>query len=652
MTISRSSIGGITALLVCCSLLFVHLLFWALPSFFDTWNAQIIDRYFRLRNTLQQFRPSYDGTIVHVDISDRSLQTLGNYYLTRVQYGIAVKNLKAMNVASQVWDFIFIGPKESAEDSFFLKAVREAGNVYFGHAFRLASPHDQLSSRETTTNMKMLQAKAWNVHIHGSIESIPEVSDVQLNFEQLTTTAKGTGFLNIRPDPDGVVRRVPLFLRHGTEVYPSIALLAICDYLGVTDRNIHVSPGEVVELNNARRPDQQSHNIVIPVDEQCTMVVNFLGPWEAMHHYDFADIITASDDEDEMEMLSEELSGSIALVAQVTTGSSDIAPTPTDDGYPLVGIHANVMNTILNEEFLHEIRGMYMFLIELILLWLLVFIATRFSAIALSLSILVLIVLYVCSTILLFLYADILLNVLRPTMMLGLAFFFVLAYRYLHEEKEKEVLRRSFESYFPPSVVKKIVANPEIITAPGVKKELTILFSDIKGFTTHTAHMRPDQIQEAMNEYFEAMIEIVFMHGGTVDKLMGDGLMVFFGDPEPQPDHALRCVRAAIDMQLKVMLMRERWVEEGKFPIQLRIGINTGVVVVGNMGSTRRLSYTALGADVNLAQRLEANAPVDGILISEATYRLVKDHVATKALGEIKVKGYDVPVKVYEVLLD
>ena len=147
-------------------------------------------------------------------------------------------------------------------------------------------------------------------------------------------------------------------------------------------------------------------------------------------------------------------------------------------------------------------------------------------------------------------------------------------------------------------------------------------------------------------------MDIVFKYGGTVDKLIGDGLMVFFGDPEPQEDHALRCVNAAIEMQKKVSEMKSRWETEGKMPIQIRVGINTAIVVVGNMGSARRLSYTALGSGVNLAQRLETNAPVGGIMISQRTYELVKDHVAARSLGEIPVKGLDKPVAVYEIVLD
>ena len=226
-----------------------------------------------------------------------------------------------------------------------------------------------------------------------------------------------------------------------------------------------------------------------------------------------------------------------------------------------------------------------------------------------------------------FLKARLVFDVMGPLLMVAMAAILVTAYRFLVGAKEKEVLRRTFEAYFPPLVVKKIMANPAFLTLGGQKKELTILFSDIKDFTTHSAALTPAQIQQFLNEYFEAMVEIVFQHEGTVDKYIGDGLMVFFGDPEPQPDHALRCVRAAIEMQQRTAELREKWLQSGGFPLRIRIGINTGEVVVGNMGSARRLAYTVLGSAVNLAQRLESNAPVGGILISERTCELVQaDH--------------------------
>jgi len=161
--------------------------------------------------------------------------------------------------------------------------------------------------------------------------------------------------------------------------------------------------------------------------------------------------------------------------------------------------------------------------------------------------------------------------------------------------------------------------------------------------------MPPDRIQILLNEYFEAMTEIVFKYSGTLDKFIGDGLMVFFGDPEPQPDHAMRCVQAAIEMQRKAREIRETWEKRGDMPLQIRIGINTGTVVAGNMGSRRRLSYTVLGSAVNLAQRLESNSPINGIFISQRTYELVKGRVPTRPLGKIQVKGLDEGIDAYEI---
>ena len=226
------------------------------------------------------------------------------------------------------------------------------------------------------------------------------------------------------------------------------------------------------------------------------------------------------------------------------------------------------------------------------------------------------------------------------------------AYRFIVEERDKNFLRRTFEAYFPPKIVKRIMVNPQMIASAGERKELTVMFSDLVGFTKRSSTMSADHIQSLLNEYFEAMVDIVFDYEGTVDKFMGDGLMVFFGDPEPQPDHAVRCVRMAIDMQKKIRDLSIKWEEKGELPLQARIGINTGVVVVGNMGSVRRLSYTVLGAEVNLAQRLEASAPLGGIMISQRTNELLEGQIPTRPVGKVQMKGLDQPVEAYEVPID
>nr|MBP8976227.1 hypothetical protein [Bacteroidota bacterium] len=314
-------------------------------------------------------------------------------------------------------------------------------------------------------------------------------------------------------------------------------------------------------------------------------------------------------------------------------------------------VHANVIHTILTENFLHEVPPLLMAFIELILLTCIAFFALKLSSKNLWISALLLLVGYLVTVILFFLYGNTIFNIIRPIIIVAVSVFGVIAYRFINEEREKEALRHSMESYLPPVLVKRMMLRPESMFEVQ-KREITILFSDIKSFTTYSAPMSPDQIQQFLGEYFNAMVDIVFKYEGTVDKYIGDGLMVFFGAPEPQQDHAVRCVKAAIEMQKKCRELKEKWTNEGLFPLRIRIGINTGVVVVGNFGTPKKLSYTALGSDVNLANRLESNAPVEGIMISRRTYELVKDVIPTQPHEPIMVKGLDTPVEVYTVPVD
>jgi adenylate cyclase len=639
------------------SFLTIHLLFWLLPNVFEPWNAQTIDKFFAFRSKFDALRPAYDSSIVHVDISDRTFDALANSYLNRFQYAQVVRNLAEMQTAAQIWDFIFPARTNLQEDSAFVVATANARNAYFGLAFNLAQVKPSRPRSHVSRADQYLDVTKWNVQIDGDTRDLYYAYDPIITFSALSAASRGLGYLNISFDRDGVYRRVPLLFRYHESFYPSFAFRAVCDYLGVTPDRVILKPGSSLTLKDARRPGGEPRDIVIPIDHSANMLVNYVGPLVrddkvlSMLHFNFADILRASDDRTELDMWGDVLGGKIAVVSEVRTGASDVGPIPTDNQFPLSGVHSNSINTILTGNFLREAGGVEMVLVELAVMIVLVTLALRLSSRNFSLGSFGLIVVYFLAAGLVFLYANLILNVLRPILQVGLAAFTVIAYRYVNEQKEKEVLRRTFEAYFPPAVVRKIMLNPSLVTAAGQKKELTILFSDIKSFTTHSSTLTPDEIQKLLNEYFDSMVEIVFKYEGTVDKFIGDGLMVFFGDPEPQPDHAVRCVKAAIEMQQKCRELKARWVQEGKFPLMIRIGINTGPVVVGNMGSDRRLSYTVLGADVNLAQRLEANAPVEGIMIAQRTYEFVKDRIPTRPLEPIMVKGLDKPIKVYEVVV-
>ena len=622
MNISKKRNTHVIIILIISSFIAAHFSLWLLPSVFETWNARVIDQLFLFRSNSVKFKPHYDDTIVHVDLNNTSIQELNNFYLNRSHHAQLIRNLSAMKAGAQLYDFIFAAPSNKEEDSAIINATSEAGNVYFGLAFELRrAGHSKRKDNEVANKSKYLDSTKWKIGLKGSPSDFYYGENPLITFPALAIVSKGLGYLSIKIDSDGVFRRIPLLVRYEEAFYPSFPFRAICDYLSVPPEKIIIDSGRTVTLKDAKRPGEpEGHDIVIPIDYNGNMRINFIGPWERMKHYNFSDVLRASEDRDELEMWKEELSGKIVIVSEVTTGSSDVGPVPTDAIFPSSGLHANVVHTILTESFVKELSFIEMFFVELLLLSTILMLALFLSSLPFSIGTITVGICYIGIAALFFLYGQIILHIVRPLLIVGFSLVSILVYRYINEEKEKEVLRRSFEAYFSPLIVKKLMKNSKMIAAKGQKKELTIFFSDIVNFTSYSATMAPDHVQKLLNEYFEVMTEIVFEHEGTVDKFMGDGLMVFFGDPVSQPDHAIRCVKAAIEMQKKVKELRSEWEQRGDMPIQIRIGINTGSVFVGNMGSARRLSYTVLGAAANLAQRLESNAPVGGILISQRTY--------------------------------
>ena len=640
-------------IIIVSSLLFAHLAYWLLPGLLSTWNSQVTDQLFLLRQKYFPNQNAYNGLIVHVDETDASVLDLTGSYLTRQHYAQVARNLGELKTAVQIWDYVFVAPKPAEGfDEIFFESNRQSNNAYYGMVFDLKEEPPAQHPPRPEWYAEYLDQTKWQVKVEGDLNKLYIGIDTLLTFREFAESSKGLGFLSLRIDPDGVFRRAPLMVRYEDAVYPSFPFRAVCDYLQVPPENIILRPGKEVVLKNAQPPGKEPRDITIPVDDRCNIIVNFVGPWSAMTHYQLSQIYKASDDRDAMEHdMIPLFKGKIAVVSVAATGAADVGPVPTDNDYPLSGIHANVMHTILSEKFLREWTIWPMFGIEFLLLAAVFGLACRFRPRGLAIGGATLLAAYVLFVTTMFVYGSVIVNIVRPVLTMVLSAGGIVAYRYIKEEQQKEELKKSFESFLPPSIVKRIMANPESVLEVH-KRELTILFSDIKSFTTYSSVMTPDRIQTFLAEYFEAMVEIVFKYEGTVDKYIGDGLMVFFGAPDHQPDHALRCVKAAIEMQHKCRELKEKWVKEGLFPLMIRIGINTGEVVVGNFGSTLRLSYTVLGSDVNLANRLESNAPVEGIMIAKRTHELIAGQIPALPHEPIQVKGIDALIEVYTVPVD
>jgi adenylate cyclase len=219
-----------------------------------------------------------------------------------------------------------------------------------------------------------------------------------------------------------------------------------------------------------------------------------------------------------------------------------------------------------------------------------------------------------------------------------------------HEDlAQRMVERKALERYLSSAIVERVLANPDQIHLGGENQIATVMFTDIRSFTPMSENMEPHQVVELLNEYFTAMTDLIFENGGTLDKYLGDGIMAIFGAPLARPDDADRAVKTAMEMQRALVRLNEAWVGRGQRPIQVGMGINTGQVTAGNIGSTKRMDYTVIGDTVNTASRLCSNAAGGQILVSDSTYAaLVRPMPATK-LSPIKVKGKEAPVEVFDI---
>ncbi len=342
--------------------------------------------------------------------------------------------------------------------------------------------------------------------------------------------------------------------------------------------------------------------------------------------------------------------GSIVLFGQTAKSVGDRGAVPYLDDAPLVLVHANLLDNLLNDRLSAPPGRGAALALALVVALLVGLCATGVrAAVGSGLALAVVVLLWGGAT-MAFAMAELWLPLAAPTLAAVLAYGAGSVLNVAMRDADERRLRQAFERYVAPHILDKVLQSTEAVDIRGHKRQLTLLFSDIKGYTTLANTLQPDQIVELLCGYLDAMVEILLSHDGTVDKIMGDGIMAFFGDPLPQKDHALRCIKAALDMQRAVATLGEAWIARGLSPLQVRIGIATGEVFVGSIGSRQHLEYTAIGRPVNLAARLEGKAPPGGVLISRETYELVKDHVQTHEVRGLDLKGYSGGYDAWQVL--
>lgn len=466
-----------------------------------------------------------------------------------------------------------------------------------------------------------------------------EQAGLECNIPPIAESAEYSGSFNLYPDPDGTVRWMPLVFRYQERIFPSLALQMISAATGLP---------HIVKLHEGGIEDIRVGPVSIPTNGRGELLLNYYGPGYTFPHYSAAALMRG-------ELPGESLKGKLVVIGITSMGLHDMRPTPFDPVSPGVEIHCTILENILQQQFLKrpETATPVYDIGALVGICAIFFLAQLFARGFLLAGIAgALAVGYPVLTQYLFVSKGLWLNNIYPLAGIAFAYTGTTMHRYIHEEREKRKVRQTFSLYVPHSVMDEMLAHPERLRLGGEKKELSILFSDIRGFTSLSEQLPADLLVPQLNEYMTRMTEVVFGQQGTLDKYIGDAVMAFFGAPLAQEDHALRACSTALEMMKALRVLQEEWKDE-KMPVfEIGIGINSGLTMVGNMGSERRFNYTVIGDNVNLASRLEGLTKQYGvsIVISEATRNAVKNEFTTRELDLVRVKGKQEHVAIYELL--
>ncbi len=467
------------------------------------------------------------------------------------------------------------------------------------------------------------------------------------NLKKFQDNAASAGHFNPLPDPDGIIRRVPMIVELDGAYYESLSLAVVRTILGFPKVEPGYAPDRFLQRGYSGLEWLKVGPLTIPVDDVGATLIPYRGHRFSFKYISLADVLA-----DRVPV--EQLKGRIALVGTTAPGLLDLRATPVDNVYPGVEVHANLIAGMLDKT-LKE-KPPYMLGAEVVLL---VFGGVALSLLIPLLSPLVATIATVAGAtaitaldVGIWQYAHTVLPLAASLLMTAALYTMNMAYGYFVEARSKRQFTELFGQYVPPELVDEMARDPKKYSMEPRAAELTILFSDVRGFTSISEALKPEELREYINEYLTDMSSIIrSKHRGTLDKYIGDAIMAFWGAPVEDAQHARNGVLSALDMQAECKVLNAKFAARGWPTIKIGVGVNSGNVRVGDMGSQVRRAYTVMGDPVNVASRLEGRTKGYGvgILVGEATRNMVKD-VVFREVDRIKVKGKDEAVNIYEPL--
>jgi adenylate cyclase len=620
--------AGITiALIVAFALTIMHL---GNFGFFEILEQKTLDARFLIRGPVA---PGPETVIAAID--EKSINKLGRFPWPRSVWGRVVDRLTEDGAKVIVFDVFFTEPENVESDDLFQRAIMRSGRVILPVVFDFTEAGYK-ESGFTDKKLETLAPSAYAVIRHAEEPFSPFQAKMVLpTLLRFSSVANSLAHINMVPDVDGTLRWEALAIGFQGDFYAPIGLQAAWLYRGLKKEDLALDYRGEVRLGTK----------AIPTDEHGRMLINYRGPNGMFPVYSISDIL-------DRETPAGTFKDKIILIGATAIGIYDLRVTPFSPNMAGIEKHASVVDNILQGDFIRRTETSVTLLIFFFAITLGVTIP-RLGARAGAALFLALFLGYLGAVYYLFAARGIWFNLVYPASALFFGYTSQTAYRFFTEERRARDIRKMFSSYVSKRIVDELIKDPSKAKLGGDRKEITVLFSDIRGFTSFSEKREPEEVVSLLNEYLGAMTEIVFQYEGTLDKFVGDAIMALWGAPVGQPDHAERACRCALAMIARLRELQAKWAAEGKYVIDIGIGINTGDMVVGNMGAEgKKMDYTVIGDNVNLGARLESLTRQynNHIIISDYTYAKVEHIVEIKELGTVTVKGKQHPVTVYDLV--
>jgi len=615
-------------------------------------------------------RQGQDPRLVIVDIDEKSLAVEGRWPWGRDKLARLLDILFEHYRASLVgFDIVFAEPDDSSGlniledmannelqevpefreqlqkirpqlnyDRIFARSMADSP-VILGYYFNAAG-----SGKDVITSGALPEPVLTGDEVRGWDVNAPRADGYGANLPVLQEHAAGAGHFNPTIDSDGIIRRIPLLYQYQGDYYESLSLAIARLALGI-NRVEPVFADDIARNYRSLEWLRFGRNL-IPVDDKVQALVPYRGPQNSYPYVPATDVLNKTIDKPVLE-------NAIVLVGTSAPGLFDLRSTPVQNKYPGVEVQANMIAGLIDQTIKQRpayIRGIE-FVILLVIGFLIIVFLPFLTPIWEVIFTLVLSIMTVYLNYFIWDSLNIVLPVASGLMMILSMYLMSMSYGFFTERRIKGEITDLFGQYVPPELVDEMSNNPQAYSQEAEDREMTVLFSDVRGFTTLSEGLPPAELSEMMNEFLTSLTSIIHQHRGTIDKYMGDAVMAFWGAPVEDEDHALHALEAALAMIETMYALQAEFEARGWPRLRIGVGLNTGIMSVGNMGSRFRTAYTAIGDEVNLGSRLEGLTKEYGVdlIVGESTKRSVPEY-ACRRLDIVRVKGKEKPVVIYEPL--